>query len=310
MYKRLQTILHLLDAHQYSEALEEVDSLLFFQDNTEIQKLYEFIKKANYSEAKMYCQTLINKQEKPDHTDNFDLVGLQTTYQMLKTQFLVLTTQKTEADKILTQFRIRYYQELGFLISEILQKRIKIFESIRDSNPDAQYEHEKTKQQYAQFSKNWEQVPHEHIGNISEEIKQRLQFAFRKASKLCHPDAVSEENKSQAAEIFVQLNKAYFENDVDTVENILQQLENGILEATTSHIDTKKSLKAKISKLKHDIGLLTNEYQSLTQSPTYQFIIKLEDWDRYFNETKQKLEKELEELKEYGQKSGNTTNAN
>jgi len=310
MYKRLQTILHLLDAHKYSEALEEVESLLFFQENTEIQKLYELIKKANYSEAHTYCLSLINKQEKPEHTDNIDLMGLQTTYQMLQTQFLVLTTQKTEADKILTQFRIRYYQELGFLISEILQERIKLFETMRDSNPDAQYEHEKTKQQYEQFSKNWEQVPHEHAGNISEETKQRLQYAFRKASKLCHPDAVNEEVKTQAAEIFVQLNKAYFENDVDTVENILQQLENGILEATTTHLDSKKSLKAKISKLKHDIGLLKNEYQSLTQSPTYQFIIKLDDWDRYFNETKQKLEKELEELKAYGQKSGNTTNTN
>ncbi|NMD00862.1 MAG: hypothetical protein GYA62_14245 [Bacteroidales bacterium] len=309
MYKRLQTICSLLESRNKTAAIEEAEAILFFQPSPEIEKLIELIKKADYLHAIEFCHSIKNKQSTPDHIDNIDIIGLQTTYQMLQTQFLVLTTQKAEADKLITQFRIRYYQELGFIISDILKERMKLFQTMRDSNPDAHYEHEKTQEQYEQFSKNWENVPKQKEGNLNEELRQRLQFAFRKASKLCHPDAVEEQEKKKAAEIFVQLNKAYFNNDVETVEAILQQLENGILKAETKAINDKKALQAKINKLKHDVGILKNDYLQLTQSQTYQFISKLADWDEYFSETKTKLEKELEELKNYEQNSGTSTNA-
>jgi len=308
MHKRLQTIIQLLENKNLSAAIEESEALFFFHPSHEIENLMELIKKAEYKKAIEFCGSIKTQNDIPDHIDNIDITGLQTTYQMLQTQFLVLTTQKTEADKLITQFRIRYYQELGFIISDILKERLKLFQSIRDSNPDARYEHEKTQEQYEQFSKNWENIPKQREGNLSEELRQRLQFAFRKASKLCHPDAVEEEVKGQAAEIFVQLNKAYFDNDVETVEAILQQLESGILQADHEAINDKKALQAKITKLKHDVGILKNDYIQVTQSQTYQFISKLEDWDNYFAETKIKLEKELEELKHYEQKPDTAAN--
>lgn len=307
MHKRLQTIIQLLENKNFSEALEESEALLFFHPSQEMEKLIAFIKKAEYQKAIELCYAIKTKNDIPDYVDNIDITGLQTTYQMLQTQFLVLTTQKTEADKLITQFRIRYYQELGFIISDILKQRLKLFQSIRDSNPDAHYEYQKTQEQYEQFSKNWENVPKQKEGNLSEELRQRLLFAFRKASKLCHPDTVKDELKNKAAEIFVQLNKAYFNNDVETVEAILQQLESGILQCEQKAINDKKALQAKITKLKHDVEILKNDYMQITQSQTYQFISKLEDWDAYFAETKSKLEKELNELMHYEQKSDTPT---
>lgn len=307
MYKRLQTICQLLEKRDQTAAVEEAEALFFFHPLAEIETLIKLIKKAEYHKAIEYCLSIKSKHKTPDHIDNIDITGLQTTYQMLHTQFLVLTTQKTEADKLITQFRIHYYQELGFIISNILKERLKLFESIRDSNPDARYEHEKTQQHYKQFNKNWKNVPKQKQGNISEELKLRLQSAFRKASKRCHPDAVKEDVRDKAAEIFVQLNKAYFNNDLETVEAILQQLDNGILQSDYEAINNKKFLQAKITKLKRDVEILKNEYLQITQSQTYQFISKLDDWENYFAETKAKLEKELEELKHYEQKSFTAT---
>ncbi len=301
MYKRINVLLSLLKEKQKADALSEIEAIQYFNDDDIFKKLYTLISMNNFDEAIQICNEYLKNIQKPDFHDNIDIIGLQTTYQMLHTQYLVLNSQKLEAEKLIAQFRVRYYKELGFLISDILRKRVEIFASIRDTNPDANYEYEKTQQQYNNFNKNWEHVPKENQGNISEEERQRLIIAYRKASKLCHPDAVIEEQKDAAAEIFVKLNKAYFENDVSTVESILQQLEHGLLVPDQIAYNDKKALKARIAKLKQEIDDLKKDFSIIKDSQTYQFIARLENWDEYFQNTRKQLEKELEELYHYEQ---------
>lgn len=301
MYKRINLLLSLLKEKQKTDALSEIEAIQYFNDDEIFKKLYALVSKNNFDEAIQICKDYLKNIQKPDYQENIDIIGLQTTYQMLHTQYLVLNSQKLEAEKLIAQFRVRYYKELGFLISDILRKRVEIFASIRDTNPDANYEYEKTQQQYTNFNKNWKHVPKENQGNITEEERQRLIVAYRKASKLCHPDAVIEEQKDAAAEIFVKLNKAYFENDVSTVESILQQLEQGLLVPDQIAYNDKKALKARIAKLKREIDDLKKDFSIIKDSQTYQFIARLENWDEYFQKTRIQLEKELEELKNYEQ---------
>jgi len=212
---------------------------------------------------------------------------------------LVLTNQKIEAEKLIAQFRIRYYQELGFIISDILKERLKLYEKIRDKNPDEQYEYEKTKEQYHKFFQQWEQVPKEQVSNVSEELRHKLISLYRKASKLCHPDIVDESKKEEASKIFVKINKAYIENDIETIEQIIEQLEKGLLIPDKETRNSAKILQAKILQLNEEIRSLKKEIEDLRNSSAYLFIVKLENWDKYFSETKDKLLKELEELKLY-----------
>jgi hypothetical protein len=53
--------------------------------------------------------------------------------------------------------------------------------------------------------------------------------------------------------------------------------------------------------LKDEITLLISELNNLKNSETYNFISKLNNWDEYFNETKKKLQDELNELKKYAE---------
>ena len=220
---------------------------------------------------------------------------------MLKTQLLVLTNQKTEIEKLISQFRIRYYQELGFLISDILKLRLETFSRMRDKNPDVNYEYEKSQEQFNKFYEQWEKLPKEKVKFVDKKLKQRITHIYRKATKLCHPDIVSEKQRVKAEKIFIKLHKAYVENDLETLENIYEQLKNGILQADEDDNNNIKFLQAKILQLKEEITLLRSELNNLKNSETYNFISKLNNWDEYFNETKNKLQNELNELKKYAE---------
>lgn len=299
MNSTLQKLKILLESKQFYEAEELIDSLEYFNESKILIDLKQAIQQKDAKLSLEYLNQLIANQGKPETYENIDIVGLQTTYQLLKTQLLVLTNQKTEAEKLIAQFRIRYYRELGFLISEILKERLKLFENIRDKNPDQEFEFQKTQEQYEKFYQQWAHVPKENKSNVDEETRQRLTFAYRKASKICHPDLVDEQIKETAAKIFVQLNKAYIENDVETVEQILHQLENGLLEPEEMIIKEHKKLGTKINQIKNEIMLLKKELESIQSSSTYSFIARLENWDDYFAQTHQKLMNELNELKNY-----------
>ncbi len=299
MNSTLQKLKKLLESKHFKEAEELVDSIEYFSDSKIIQNLKKAIQQQKTNLSLTLIEQISKNLYKPETYENIDIVGLQTTYQLLKTQLLVLTNQKTEAEKLIAQFRIRYYKELGFLISEILTERLKLYENIRDKNPDQEFEFQKTQEQYEKFYQQWEHIPKESKTNIDEETRHRLTFAYRKASKLCHPDLVDEQIKETAAKIFVQLNKAYIENDVETVEQILHQLENGLLEPEETIMKEQKKLSTKINQLKNEIMLLKKELESIQDSSTYSFIARLENWDDYFAQNREKLMIELNELKNY-----------
>jgi|YNPMSStandDraft_1061717.scaffolds.fasta_scaffold00462_2 hypothetical protein len=298
MTSSLNVLKQLLQEEKFDEALNLVYSLCQFYENKFIKNLYDAIKQRNVTLACYFIDNYF-KEFKPITHENIDILGLQTTQQLLKTQLLVLTNQKIEAEKLIAQFRIRYYQELGFIISDILKERLKLYEKIRDKNPDEQYEYEKTKEQYHKFFQQWEQVPKEQVSNVSEELRHKLISLYRKASKLCHPDIVDESKKEEASKIFVKINKAYIENDIETIEQIIEQLEKGLLIPDKETRNSAKILQAKILQLNEEIRSLKKEIEDLRNSSAYLFIVKLENWDKYFSETKDKLLKELEELKLY-----------
>ena len=52
-----------------------------------------------------------------------------------------------------------------------------------------------------------------------------------------------------------------------------------------------------VNRLRVKIKILETEIITIKQSETFKTIINIDDWDEYFNSTKEKLQRELEELK-------------
>ena len=76
------------------------------------------------------------------------------------------------------------------------------------------------------FHEDYEEVVNERGFELNDEQQQSLKEAYRKASKICHPDIVSDELKDQAHKIMSELNIAKKKNDLDKVKEILHTLQS------------------------------------------------------------------------------------
>lgn len=298
MIKRLNTIIDLIDRKQYHLLQQEADALEWFSDNNQYQELISALRKKNYAVAREQASSLARESSEVSQSGNLDITGLETVRSMLETQLLVLSHRKTEAERTITQFRLRYNLEIAMILGEILRIRVKIAELERDENPDKAGNFQQANADYKRFSKSWKHIPSKAIRKLGDDEKRRMQAAYRQASKMCHPDLVDPDMQEQARKVFIELNRAYNKNQIEKVEEILELLQNGIyqFQPATSH-EEKKQLEVRIRHLRNETEILKNDLDHILSSETFQSIQRIENWDTYFNETKSRLTAELENLK-------------
>ena len=160
-------------------------------------------------------------------------------------------------------------------------------------------EEKEAEEDYKNYSQEFEISKNEKIADLTEEEQIEIKKKYRKASKLCHPDVVSEDQKGLADKLFTELNKAYEQNDLKKVTEILENLKKGNFFVSKSDTITEKQLmKAEIEKLKIRIYELLQQVELIKASDAYKTISSIKDWDIYFRETKEKLENQAKELED------------
>ena len=191
-----------------------------------------------------------------------------------------------ELERVLNEFNNEYYMRLGSLIQAILKLRI----GQSEQDPQAQ-------QEYEEFTHEFEQQKNDPIQELSPDQQQELKIAYRNASKLCHPDKLPDEFKSQGTEIFKELARAYRNQNLSRVNEILQQLQSGKPFKNASEIiNNKEELLAKIASLRLRLTQLESEINALIQSEQYQKIIAIKDREAYFAGLEKELREELHDL--------------
>ena len=216
--------------------------------------------------------------------------GLKLELKVLENRLNELTDTQAELERQINEFNSEYMQRLGSLIEEILKKRAKL----PSDNPEQQQE---AQQDYENFERSYQQQLKDTPQSLTEDEQQQLKAAYRKASRLCHPDKLAEEFKAQGTEIFKALNEAYRRQDLARVLEILQHLEIGKpLSSASDSINDKQALKAKIADLRKRIAELEAEITALQNSEIYQRIQQIEDRERYFAELEEQLQLELKTL--------------
>ena len=218
-------------------------------------------------------------------------MALKLEIRQLEHQLNAYDNEKIELEKLLSEFNYRHTKELGSYISRLLHLRKLSCEN----DPEAYAE---AVQDEAEYHEQIEIENAKTIFELDDEQRKDLKNAYRKASQICHPDRVSEDMKDVAEQIFIQLNQAYEQNDIATVNKILAELEQGIFAPRSETVSEKSQLQAIITQLKFKISQIETEIFELKDDETYQTISEIDDWDEYFNQTKEQLIDEIVRLEQ------------
>ena len=305
---RMETLLNVIrleDEEDIKYQSEKIKSLLpkksSDEKTTTILSILNLCKKAEFSKAVNAIQEFTRAYKQITIYNDPIVPALQLEIRGLEFQVTSLEDEKTDIEKLINTYKLQYNLELGDLIKKILylKKQLAKYDAEQDiENEEKQKEAEETSNDYDDFSKSYddnlkEPKPFE----LNEEQLKEIKANYRKATKLCHPDKVTDEQKEQAQRVFTELKNAYDNNDFEKVKAILANLEKGIFKSQGETITQKE----KLLMVKQDLELkreaLEKALHQLKASEAYQKIIQLNDWVTHFQTSKQRLASILDTLK-------------
>ena len=237
---------------------------------------------------------------------------MKAEYEQVKTEYKDMRSKKERLEAeldTLDEFDDRYdekYDELKKLKDELHAKEHELNEKRKEvkeakdeyEKDESTQEYEEVKKDHEEFSREYEEVINEGLVELNEEDKKELKNLYKKASKLCHPDTVTNELRDQATEIFKKLNDAYAKRDLKTVKEILNSLENGIVfDVASDTITDKEILLFKIKDLRENIDENEQDLQEIQEDETFAILQENGDLEEYFRVVKENLESQYENLK-------------
>jgi len=289
--KRLEILKNYILLEDIEELTKETSKLDEYNFNTDLQEIINKVRTKELASAINKIKSFISANQQLSIWTDAEIEALKLEIKILENQLGAFDNEKTELEKTISEFQRRHITELGEIILEILKLQKIKFK--RD-----QIKYEEADQDEKQYKKQVEAEKEKQYFEITEEQKVELKKKFRKATFLCHPDKVCDEFKDASHKIFIELKQAYDTNDLIKVSQILQDLEQGsFFKSRSETVSEKDLLKAAIAKLRRQIKILETEIISIKDSEAFKTIINIEDWDNYFSRTKEKLQRELEELK-------------
>ena len=286
---RLQMIKSLIALEEENDIADHISRLRQLSLKEELENIIVLLEAKSYGKAMPAIEAYINQHNQVGFYIDPELEGLKLEAKVLEAEVNLLSDEKADLEKLIHDFGVRHNNELGELILKILQ--------FRKSKAQGTPREEEAEKDFNEYSKEYESRKDEKVYELAEDEQKELKQKYRKASKLCHPDVVSEEQKELADKLFAELNAAYARNDLNRVREILENLEKGnFFVSKSDSINEKQLLKTEIEKLRLRINELKKQVQVIKESEAFTTVISISDWDDYFEETKQKLDEQVKEL--------------
>lgn len=290
---RLEIIKDYLIINNIDEVNKITKTIKKYEFNFDLQQINQNIKDGNYEKAIITIQNFLNKYDQLALWSKSEIISLKLELKFLEDKLSSLIYIRVESEKTLSGFHHRHTIEFGEIILEILRLKKLKFKDDKELLEEAQ-------QDEIEYKVQVEIEKEKKVYEVSEDQKAKIKNLYIMAVVLCTPDKFSNEPieiQKMAEEIFIELNEANEKNDIKRIEEILLNLENGILSLSIGNkIDDKEKLKANIMRLKEKILTIEDQIIGIKESDTFKFINEITDWDEYFRDTKERLEKELGKL--------------
>jgi hypothetical protein len=282
-------IKNLIALEEEETIAEQTIKLEEYQANGKVKELIFLLKQKSYGQAITQIEIFIKLNQQMTFWIDPEIDALKLEIKSLELEINDLSDEKADLEKIIHEFGIRHNQELGKMIIKILQ--------FRKENAKGTAQEQETEEDYNNYQEEFESSKNEKITNLTADEQKELKVKYRKAGKLCHPDLVSEEQKELATKLFAELSSAYERNDLEKVGEILKNLELGnFFIAKSDAINEKELLKTETEKLRMRIKELKEQLRIIVESPTYETIIGIDNWEEYFSNAKKELSSQLNAL--------------
>lgn len=259
------------------EIIALIDKLRFQLEEKEIHTSISLI------ESFLKSKQTIQKYQDPE------VQALRIELNALKIQLSAIEDEKSEVEKIIHQFQTKYNEILGPIILKILHIKSKI--AAENSE-----EKERAEEDYKEFKNSYENSVRDTPAKLTEEEKQIIKNNFKAASKLCHPDLVEDKDKEEAAQVFIELKRAYDMNNKETVKAILDDLNRGLFRKRAEIFNEKDDLLKEVVRLRRCIRDTEKNLRELLQSNLYSTVNTAGNWTEYFVKKEEELNQYLNEL--------------
>lgn len=268
--------------------------------HTEIKQVILHIDQQAYGLAVYLISTILTKFQTLISWTDPEIAGLQLEIRALSLQLSSLEDEQADIEKSIHTFEVRHTEVLGGIILKLLALRKLAARKKAEENPTsetAQNEYTETQQEEENYKGSYDETVNHPIFPLTEIQEQELKDNFRKISKLSHPDVVDKAFAAQATELFIKAKEARDGNDLETVQQILDYLENGKpMKLKFETLNETEKLRAEARRLRYLIEQLLAKITEIKVSETYQTVTGITDWEVYFSDTKEKLQMELERL--------------
>ena len=263
----------------------------------ELLKIIDLCQKKSYSSAITLILNYAKEHKQLIIYNDHEIPALKLEVRVLEYQVSCLEDEKIEIEKQINRYKIAYNLNLGELIKEILFLKIKLAQREFENDKEKQKEFEEANKDYEDFNKAYEDnLKEPRPQNLDEDQLKELKQNYRKATKFCHPDKVTEEQKVQAQKIFNELKEAYDTNDLDKVNSILKNLEKGVFKSQGETITEKDKLIIIKNELERKRDVFEKIINDLKKSKTYSTIQSIDNIDEHFNQLEIKLKKVLDSI--------------
>ncbi|MDA3821223.1 MAG: hypothetical protein PF450_01235 [Bacteroidales bacterium] len=242
------------------------------------------------------------------------LAAVKSAYELEKSEIENLKSQRQKLEESiasLDEFDPEFDEledELESVNNAIREQQKKVREqrqkvkdeqdSLEDKSEEA---YEEAQQEYQEYEYTYEKAKEDKVAQLDKEDVTLLKKLYRKATRLCHPDTVTDELQAQATEMMTQLNQARDQGDLNAIKALLKRLENGIAFLSASdQLTDREQIERKLEELLTKLEEISDEVELLNDSETWTLLSGLKSWDAHFEEQQAALKIYMHDLeKEY-----------
>ena len=236
------------------------------------------------------------------------LAELRLELLTLEAQIVALSSEQAELERQIEAFAHQQHVAIGEVMAECLHLRweywrLRAERSRAEADQTAQAEAEADQAEFQRDREAFEQAPRP--ATLDADQQQELKRLYREAVMRCHPDRVTEADQAAAQTIFVQVQRAYQQSDLDTLNRLHRHLTEGQPFPDPAQVWTEQDqVRGRISRLRLEVERRLAEIRALRASETYQTLAAQLDWAGYFATVRQRLEQECAALRQKIAESG------